>query len=159
MQVFQLQAEGIDPMTGNGRRRITNVVVFATREMAEKRIEKFRIAVSDRIESPKVIVVPMDVITDEDSELPESFSPSSYDPPCVEKRNEVVYAAGYEEKPGSFGMFDGPTPSIKEILQSMPCGINPCIIRFNLDGTDEVLYRWDVTTNNWKRCNDEGIPK
>ena len=142
-RVFQLQAEGVEALTGSGIRRIYNTVVFATRPMAEKRIEKFRTAVSDRLDHPTISIIPMDVIDDENSKLPESFSPSSYGPPQIEKRNEVVYAAGYEEKPGSFGMFDGPTPSLMEILESVPCGTNPCIIRFNLDGSDDVLYRWD----------------
>lgn len=149
-QVFQLQAEGVEAFTGSGTRKIYNTVVFATQQIAEKRIEKFRAAVADRLIHPIIYVVPMDVITDETSELPESYTPSIYGPPTVEKRNEVIYAAGYEEKPGSFGMYDGPTPSLLEILESVPCGVNPCIVRFNLDGTDEVLYRWDDNKCIWK---------
>jgi len=68
----------------------------------------------------------------------------------IEKRNEIVYAAGYEEKPGSFGMYDGPTLSLHQILESIPNGPNPCIIRFNLDGSEQVLYRWDDNDRSWK---------
>jgi hypothetical protein len=150
MQVFQLQAEGRDTFALGRIRRIYNTVVFATHDIATKRIERFRAAVSDRIFDPIVHIVPVDVVTDEVNELPESYTPSSYGPPTVEKRNEVIYAAGYEEKPGSFGMYDGPTPSLHEILESVPCGVNPCIIRFNLDGTEEVIYRWDTSSNSWK---------
>ena len=151
MQVFQLQAQGKDTFGCERTRTIHNTVVFATRDLAEKRIVKFREAVSDRVIEPVVFIIPMDVITDETNELPESYTPSIYGPPVVKKRNEVVYAAGYEEQPGSFGMFDGPTPSLIEILESIPCGTNPCIVRFNLDGSDDVLYRWDDTKHIWKK--------
>ncbi|MFA5766893.1 MAG: hypothetical protein WC919_03155 [Candidatus Paceibacterota bacterium] len=150
MQVFQLQARGKDTFGCERTITIYNTVVFATYKLAEKRIEKFREAVVDRIIQPVVFIVPMDVITDETNELPASYTPSIYGPPAVEKRNEIVYAAGYEEKPGSFGMYDGPTPSLQEILESIPCGVNPCIIRFNLDGSEQVLYRWDDDDRSWK---------
>jgi hypothetical protein len=150
MQVFQLQATGKDVFACERTRTIYNTVVFASRELADKRKDKFREAVADRILQPVVFVVPMDVITDRSAELPESYTPSLYGPPTVEKRNEVVYAAGYEEKPGSFGMYDGPTPSLQEILESIPCGVNPCIIRFNLDGSEQVIYRWNDIDNSWK---------
>jgi len=149
MQVFLLQASG-KAIFSSGTITIYNTVVFATRDLAAKRVEKFREAVADRIIQPVVFIMPMDVITDETNELPKSYTPSLYGPPTVEKRNEVVYAAGYEEKPGSFGMYDGPTPSLQEILESIPCGVNPCVIRFNLDGSEQVLYRWDDTDNSWK---------
>jgi hypothetical protein len=150
VRVFQLQAEGKDTFALERTRRIYNTVVFATYKIAEKRIERFREAVADRIFKPVVYIVPMDVITDEPNELPESYTPSIYGPPTVEKRNEVIYAASYEEKPGSFGMYDGPTPSLHEILESVPCGVNPCIIRFNLDGSEQVLYRWNEEKHSWK---------
>ena len=86
-----------------------------------------------------------------DSELPSSYSPYAVN---VEERHEVVYAAGYEENPGSFGMFAGPTPHVKDLLDSIPRenhGFDACIIRFNLDGSDDVVYRWDEIQFIWKR--------
>jgi hypothetical protein len=150
MQVFQLRAEGLDILAGSRKRVINSSTVFATHELAEKRTDKFRSLVSDMVENPTITIIPIDVIMEEHSGLPESYTPSVYGPLSVAKRNEVVYAAGYEEKPGSFGMYDGPTPSLQEILESIPCGVNPCVIRFNLDGSEQVLYRWDDTDNSWK---------
>jgi hypothetical protein len=63
---------------------------------------------------------------------------------------ECIYAAGYEEKSGSFGVFYGPTPDLVDVLEVVPSGIRPCIIRFDKDGNDEVLYRWDDTEHSWK---------
>jgi hypothetical protein len=150
MQVFQLRAEGLDILTGSRKRTINSSTAFATYELAEKRVDKFRALVGDMIENPTITIIPIDVITDESGGLPESHTPSIYGPLSVAKRNEIVYAAGYEEKAGSFGMFDGPTPSLQEILESIPCGVNPCIIRFNLDGSEQILYRWYDNERSWK---------
>ena len=149
MQVFQLRAEGPDSLTGGSRRRINSSIVFTTMALAEGRREKFRTMVNDAIENPVITIVPLDVISDSPVTLPATHSPDSYDPPLVEKRSEVVYGAGYEEQPGSYGMYDGPTPDIYALLNSIPCGVNPCIIRFNLDGSDEVIYRWHTTRKLW----------
>ena len=83
-------------------------------------------------------------------QLPKSHKPASLVDVVIEPRKEVVYAAGYEEKPGSFGMFYGPSTSLSAILDAVPCEANPCIIRFNLDGSDEVLYRWNDASCSWK---------
>jgi hypothetical protein len=68
----------------------------------------------------------------------------------LEKKKPIIYAAGYEEEPGSFGMFYGPVLDLLEVLHVVPHGIRPCIIRFNKDGSDEVLYRWDDIEKSWK---------
>ena len=83
--------------------------------------------------------------------LEESHTPSLLKPgPDMIYRGEVVYAAGYEKTPLSFGMWAGPTPILAEMLEMVPDGPNPCIIRFNIDGTDDVLYRWNEEHNDWR---------
>lgn len=150
-RVFQLRAVGNDS-TGI-QRKIYSPVVYSTEDIAKERLNRFHTAVIGFIENPTVTVVPIDVITDESNMLPKSYVPSAYGPPEIKKRNEVVYGAGYEEQPGSFGMFDGPTPHLLDVLESVPCGVNPCIIRFNLDGSDTVLYRWSDIDHSWKLQN------
>ena len=84
------------------------------------------------------------------SELPKTYMPSSMQQPKPAERTVVVYAAGYEERksPGSYSMYDGPTPILLDLLETHPWGDDidniPCIIRFNTDGSEEVLYRWDM---------------
>lgn len=45
--VYQLQAEGLDKMNENRLRTMRSSTVFTTRELAEKRIEKFRELATD----------------------------------------------------------------------------------------------------------------
>jgi hypothetical protein len=153
VRVFQLQAKGIESFCGSKEITIYNTILFATYDMAEKRVEKFRVAVADRIDNPKITIVPMEVVSDEMNTLPESHVPSVFGPPQIESRNEVVYACGYEYAPGSYGMYNGPTPVLLDLLESVPImetlDSKPCIIRFNMDGTDEVLYRWDDPNHTW----------
>jgi hypothetical protein len=72
---------------------------------------------------------------------------------CVDElraRKPVMFAIGCEENPGSFGMFHGPTPDLSAMLKIIPHGVNPCIIVFEPDGSDEVLFRWDEDDSVWK---------
>ncbi|MCK9558103.1 MAG: hypothetical protein M0R50_08710 [Candidatus Cloacimonetes bacterium] len=85
-----------------------------------------------------------------DDKLEKSHTPSSLKPDKIVYRKEVIYATGYEKAPLSFGMWAGPTPILAEMLEMVPNGPNPCIIRFNIDGTDDVLYRWDDKHNDWR---------
>ncbi len=85
--------------------------------------------------------------------LPKEYKPSELKKPEIKDREEVIYACGYEERPNKFGMFHGPNPDLKEMLEVVPEeeNKNPVIIRFNLDGTDEVIYRWKKKKRLWKR--------
>lgn len=65
--VFQLQATGCDYLTGSHNRTISSITVFATRELAEGMIEKFKAACIDRrmLEAPvKTCIVPLEVISE-----------------------------------------------------------------------------------------------
>ena len=79
-----------------------------------------------------------------DVELPIEYIPTSLRKPKPQARPEVLYGCGYEETPGSFGMFHGPNPNVEQMLEVVPDDSikKPCLIRFNKNGTDEVLYRW-----------------
>lgn len=79
-----------------------------------------------------------------EDDLPDEYIPTALRLDELPRREQVVYACGYERKPNSFGMFHGPNPDLYEMLEVVPDepDNSPCLIRFNLDGTDEVLYRW-----------------
>lgn len=85
--------------------------------------------------------------------LPDEYVPESIRPEDRKRRKSIAYACGYEDKPNSFGMFHGPNPDLKQMLDVVPDreDESPCIIRFNLDGTDEVLYRWDESKRCWRK--------
>ena len=57
-------------------------------------------------------------------------------------RREIRYAVGTEHRPGEFGMWEGPSPDEKEMLEVVGSTRKDCIIRLNEDGTDEVIWRW-----------------
>jgi hypothetical protein len=80
-------------------------------------------------------------------ELPDSYKPGSLSA-NHNSRKEVIYAIGIEHKPNSFGMTHGPHSDIKEMLEVCP-EPKSALIRFNLDGTEDVLYRWDETNETW----------
>ena len=150
MTVFQLIAEGCDAITGNSRRRIYNTAVHTDYAFAESRIGRFLSVVECLIESPKIEIIKLIVI--DDIILPKTYTPS-VESSKPKQRNEVTYGIGYEDIDNSFGMSKGPTPRIMEFLEVVPYvepDSKPCIIRFNLDGTDEVLYRWDKNKLAWE---------
>jgi hypothetical protein len=65
--VYQLQATGCDYLTGSHSRTISSITVFATRELAEGMLEKFKAACIDRrmLEAPvKTCIFPLEVISD-----------------------------------------------------------------------------------------------
>ena len=65
--VYQLQATGCDYLTGSHNRTISSITVFATRELAESMLEKFKSACIDRrmLEAPvKTCIIPLEVISD-----------------------------------------------------------------------------------------------
>jgi hypothetical protein len=77
-------------------------------------------------------------------DLPLKYKPSSLEEKkyfLTEKR-EVAYGIGIEYNPNEFGMTDGPFFEIYALLEIVPGDDKSCIIRFNGDGTDDILYRW-----------------
>lgn len=58
---------------------------------------------------------------------------------------KVMYAIGQDDGKGGYGMWDGPNPSEEEMLEVEGRDSNSVIIRFNADGTDEVIWRWMQT--------------
>jgi hypothetical protein len=85
-------------------------------------------------------------------ELPDSYKPGSLNA-NHNSRKEIVYAIGIEHEPNSFGMTHGPHTDIKEMLEVCPTDRKSVIIRFNLDGTDDLLYRWNETNETWIKNN------
>jgi hypothetical protein len=87
-------------------------------------------------------------------ELPDSYKPSSLSNINIcNSRRDIVYAIGIEHKPNSFGMTHGPHTDIKEMLEVCPTDNKSVILRFNLDGTDDILYRWNETNQIWVKNN------
>lgn len=92
------------------------------------------------------------------ADLPKRYKPSHLRAPPEPERKEVTYAAGFEDRPGSYGFFAGPNPVLEEVLEHEPqCASleemakRVFVIRFNLDGTAEAIYQWDHRTKEWVR--------
>lgn len=69
------------------------------------------------------------------------------------KLEKVKYAIGQEDGEGSYGMWDGPSPSLADMLSTIGRDKNSVIIRFNKDGTDNLIYRWCI--GEWMRVISE----
>ena len=94
-------------------------------------------------------------------ELPDSYIPTLLrKKPTPKRKKEIRYGIGIEHTPKSIGMTDGPFLTLVEALETIPdtqpsqdlnIPINAQykIIRFNEDGTDDVIYFW--STDHWKR--------
>lgn len=92
-----------------------------------------------------------------DDQLPEKYTPCSLQPPKSEPRKEVVFALGEETRStvvgkASYAIWHGPNPDLEEMLEVVGKSNKSCIVRFNLDGTDEVLYRWTQYRNGKPPC-------
>ena len=55
----------------------------------------------------------------------------------------IMYAIGEQHKPYEFGMWRGPSLDEKEMLEICGKSNKSCIIRFDKDGTNEVIWRWE----------------
>lgn len=79
-------------------------------------------------------------------ELPREHIPDILRSPEQPKRTEQAYACGSEYTLFSFGMWYGPTTSLENCLEQVPSCLRPVawIFRFNVDGTDDKLYRWNI---------------
>lgn len=75
-----------------------------------------------------------------------------YKPKCLVKTQppprEVSYAVGLEHKPNEFGMVFGPCDE-DECLEYVGTK-TACIIRFNADWTEDLLWRWDAVSECWR---------
>jgi hypothetical protein len=56
---------------------------------------------------------------------------------------EVVYCIGQEDDNGGYGMWHGPNPDEKEMLEIMGKDSKSVIVRFDTDRTHKVLWRWN----------------
>ena len=98
-----------------------------------------------------------------DTDLPETWVPNAlrlYEDQRISPRG-TMYACGYQgdERKNEFGMFWGPMPDLEAALDVVP-GLfdgeevrnrKACILRFNSNGTDEVLYEWSEARQLWRR--------
>ena len=94
------------------------------------------------------------------SKLPDEHVPESLRGLKPEKRLEVMYGIRIGHKPGSYGMIHGPTPDLYKMLNTVPEGrveldhlraLKVFIVRFNKDGSEELLYVWDNSNSKWVR--------
>jgi hypothetical protein len=56
---------------------------------------------------------------------------------------KAVYAIGYERTSGTFGMVYGPVEDLDDAKSFVPSGPRPRLIRFNPDGTEDLIGKWD----------------
>ena len=105
-------------------------------------------------------------------QLPQEHVPSPLRPTETVSmvRTKVVYFTAYEWQKAtgsgvSFGVFAGPFDGISEVLETVPPRgtleaiakeSRAVIVRYNLDGTDDVVYRWQVGPNKQKWIKAKG---
>jgi len=74
-------------------------------------------------------------------ELPKEYIPTSLIDERKSERKITMYGIGIEDSPHEFGMIHGPNENLKKMLEII--GENKYhIIRFNKDGTEDILYKW-----------------
>ncbi len=89
------------------------------------------------------------------------FEPDEYDPiqAHMPGPRQKTYAVGHTKDFISFGMTHGPWPTLREALNTVPSppeeGETVCLIRFDTDGTDTVLYLWDEDRYVWKKRSQQ----
>lgn len=92
-------------------------------------------------------------------DLPLEHVPKGLRPVQPQQRTRVMYACGWEvvwkgdDPKVDYGMWAGVFPNVEQALDSEPPrdsitniakANTAVIVRFNLNGTDEVIYRWQV---------------
>lgn len=78
------------------------------------------------------------------------YIPKSLRPSPGPKPREVMFGIGIEKNTNEFGMTHGPFPTSDNLLEVVPED-NSCIIRFNADHTETVIWRWKK--DRWIREN------
>lgn len=58
------------------------------------------------------------------------------------RKGAVMYGCGRDDGEGGFVMWEGPSPSEKDMLEVVGQSLDDVIIRFNADHTEEVIWRW-----------------
>jgi hypothetical protein len=89
-------------------------------------------------------------------DLPEEYVPKTLRKEEPTPRDKVIYAVGHRDGLATYGMTDGPFPTLEEALEVAPSddAKNCVVLRLNKDGTDEVLYHWHVGrggVRTWRR--------
>lgn len=75
--------------------------------------------------------------------LPSRYVPSVLRGASFQGIREVMYGIGIQHQKDSFGMINGPFPSIEEALETVPSSNeNVYLIRFNADNSEDILYKW-----------------
>jgi len=64
-------------------------------------------------------------------------------------KREVIYAIGQDGGEGRYDFWDGPNPSEEKMLEVAGRDSNSIIIRFNADGSEDVIWQWD--NDRWRR--------
>ncbi|HDZ25752.1 MAG TPA: hypothetical protein ENH65_04480 [Candidatus Aminicenantes bacterium] len=85
-----------------------------------------------------------------------TYQPTHLRPPETKKigRDEIMYAIGEEHSPGEFGMWAGPIPIEKAMLEMEGESDKSRIIRFNKDGTDAVIWKWNDEDLVWEEFDE-----
>lgn len=89
------------------------------------------------------------VLEKHDVKLPSRYVPNSMGIEENVTPRPIMYAIGHEYRPGEWGMTHGLVADVKDMLDTVPNeileppkSVRTCIIRYNSDGTDTVLYKW-----------------
>ncbi len=88
-------------------------------------------------------------------ELPDEYVPVSL-VAAKSRPRPVRYGVGIRTGVSNMGMTHGPFPSLQSALDVVPGHAASCVIRFNSDGTEEVLYRWNRAGTRWVRAKGTG---
>lgn len=87
-----------------------------------------------------------------DNRPTDGYMPSSLRQPKAQVRR-LAFAIGKEMGSGSFAMWEGPFDSEREALETVAEDASDCIIRYNPDGTDVILWRWNGH-DQWLKQNE-----
>ena len=77
----------------------------------------------------------------------ETYTPKVLRKKKDENQREEMYAVGTEMREGTYSMWEGPSPTVDEMLETVGTGGSDVIIRYNPDYTEDVIWRW--SRNKW----------
>lgn len=70
-------------------------------------------------------------------------------PEVLVRKNEIRYACGEQKNDHEFGMWAGPYPTKEDALARNGESDKSVIIKFDENGTDDIIYRWSIIANKW----------
>jgi hypothetical protein len=96
----------------------------------------------------------LELLEPRDNYIPTSLR-THYENEMIPEPRELKYGIGQldaSEPDAAIGMWAGLNPSLMEMLEIVGRDNNSVLVKFDIDGTNPIIYRWD-TSGVWQKVN------